>query len=62
MLWQASNNIGKAGQLFTGVLHNGYNPPDGMHHFFTSESCFFSQTKRLSLRLKNRYDSSIFQI
>ena len=28
-LWQASANLGKAGQLFTGVLPNGYNPPPG---------------------------------
>jgi lysosomal alpha-mannosidase len=30
MLWQASANLdGDAAQLFTGILHNGYNPPDG---------------------------------
>lgn len=28
-LWQASANLGKASQLFTGVLPNGYNPPPG---------------------------------
>ena len=30
MLWQASANLdGDTAQLFTGILHNGYNPPDG---------------------------------
>jgi lysosomal alpha-mannosidase len=29
MLWQASENLGQAAQLFTGVLHNGYGPPGG---------------------------------
>lgn len=29
MLWQASANLGLQGQLFTGVLPNGYNPPGG---------------------------------
>jgi lysosomal alpha-mannosidase len=29
MLWQASRNLGISAQLFTGILHNGYGPPDG---------------------------------
>ena len=29
MLWQASENLGKAAQLFTGVLPNGYGLPTG---------------------------------
>ena len=28
-LWQASENLGKPAQLFTGILPNGYNPPPG---------------------------------
>ena len=29
MMWEASESLGKSSWLFTGVLHNGYNPPDG---------------------------------
>ena len=29
MLWQASDNLGKAAQIFTGILAYGYNPPPG---------------------------------
>lgn len=29
MIWRGSRNFGKASQLFTGALFNGYNPPDG---------------------------------
>ncbi|MGH0189942.1 UNVERIFIED_CONTAM: hypothetical protein FKN15_040178 [Acipenser sinensis] len=37
MLWRASTNLKPpAGDLFTGVLPNGYNPPDG---FCWDQSC-----------------------
>jgi len=29
MIWRGSRNFGKASQLFTGALFNGYSPPDG---------------------------------
>ncbi|XP_026462046.1 lysosomal alpha-mannosidase-like isoform X2 [Ctenocephalides felis] len=29
MLWHASDNLGEAGDLFTGVLYNNYGPPPG---------------------------------
>jgi len=29
LLWQPSESLGEAASLFTGVLPNGYNPPDG---------------------------------
>jgi len=28
-IWQASQNLGKSAELFTGILPNGYNPPPG---------------------------------
>ena len=29
MIWRGSQNLGKKSQLFTGVLYNGYAPPEG---------------------------------
>ncbi len=29
MIWQASANLGDSAKIFTGILPNGYNPPDG---------------------------------
>jgi lysosomal alpha-mannosidase len=39
-LWQASENLGQAAQLFTGILPNGYGPPGG---FCFDTSCNVSQ-------------------
>ena len=63
MVWRGSRNFEKASQIFTGVLYNGYNPPNGFcFDQFCNDQPIMDDAKLFDVNVKERVDAFVAEV
>ncbi len=63
MVWRGSRNFEKASQIFTGVLYNGYNPPNGFcFDQFCSDQPIMDDERLFDVNVKERVDAFVSEV